>query len=326
MGLLSGQNFNSKLTGDASLSKRPMNRVAEPLRLMGANIELKSQNFAPIQLTSSQLTGISYALPIASAQVKSALILAALFAEGETRLTGLIHSRDHSERMLKLFGTNIVTTSNEICVTGHSSLQPRDIRVPGDPSTAAFWIGGASIVPGSELELHNVSLNPTRLGFIEAMKKMGANIQFEILDNNSEPSGNLKIKHADLKAINLSESDIPSLVDEIPILAIVCTQAHGTSEIRGASELRVKESDRLEAIGQNLKSMGVDIEILPDGFRVTGPQKLRGAAIKSHDDHRIAMAFSIASLISDGDSVIDHPECVSISYPDFYTHLRDLNQ
>lgn len=325
MGLLAGQNFDSILIGDASLSKRPMKRVAEPLSCMGADIKLQNDNFAPVHIKGRSLKAVDYSLEVASAQVKSAMMLAALFCPETTQLSGLIHSRDHSERMFELFGADIVTRPTEIKVTGRKPLRSCELKIPGDPSAAAFWMAAACIVPGSEIELRDISLNPTRLGFLRALEKMGAYIETEIVSVGPEPIGHVKVKSSDLKAITVSAEDIPSLIDEIPILSIVCTQAHGTSEIRGAGELRVKESDRLNAIGQNLMAMGVKIELLPDGFRMTGPQALYGAVIQSHDDHRIAMAFSIASLLAKEPTRIINPECVQISYPHFYDTLRDLS-
>ncbi|MEI6804894.1 MAG: 3-phosphoshikimate 1-carboxyvinyltransferase [Myxococcaceae bacterium] len=326
MGVLAGQKFDSVLVGDTSLSKRPMNRVAEPLRTMGAEISLSNQNYAPVNIKGSSLKATHYELPIASAQVKSAIMLAALFCPETTRISGLIHSRDHSERMFDLFGADIKISSSEILVTGNKALISRDLRVPGDPSTAAFWMAAAAIVPGSEITLRDISLNPTRLGFLRVLEKMGAHIETEVSVLGPEPMGHVFIKYSNLKAISVAPSEVPSLIDEIPILAIVCTQAHGTSEIRGAEELKVKESDRLNAIAQNLSAMGVKLELLPDGFRITGPQKLKGAVIQSHDDHRIAMAFSIAGLLAKEPTEIVNPECVSISYPHFFDALRDLNQ
>ena len=325
MGLLAGQPFDSILIGDPSLSKRPMRRVSEPLGLMGAEIKLQDSNYAPVQIKSRLLKAINYKLPIASAQVKSALMLAALFCPETTRLSGLIHSRDHSECMFKLFGSDILTTQTEIQITGQKNLQACELKVPGDPSTAAFWIAAASLVPGSHIELKEISLNPTRLGFLNALQKMGAHIETEILSPGPEPIGNLVIKHSELKAISIGSQDIPSLIDEIPILAVVCTQAHGVSEILGAEELKVKESNRLQAIAENLHRMGIEIELLPDGFRIKGPQMLKGAVIQTHDDHRIAMAFSIAGLIAQGTTQITHPECVQISYPNFFDALRELS-
>lgn len=325
MGLLAGQNFDSVLVGDASLSQRPMQRVREPLMQMGAEINLHNYNYAPIQIKARHLKAVNYALPIASAQVKSALMLAALFCPETTRLSGLIHSRDHSERMFELFGSDILTTPTEILITGNQNLKACDLIVPGDPSTAAFWIAAATIVPNSEIELEEVSLNPTRLGFLNALQKMGAHIETEIISTGPEPIGNLRIKSSNLQAISLKSENIPALIDEIPILAIVCTQAHGVSEVRGAEELKVKESNRLQAIADNLRSMGVEIELLSDGFRIQGPQTLKGALINSHEDHRIAMAFSIAGLIAQGTTQISHPECVQISYPNFFDTLRDLS-
>jgi 3-phosphoshikimate 1-carboxyvinyltransferase len=326
MGLLAGQKFNSTLIGDESLSKRPMRRVAQPLSFMGADIKLQDNNFAPIQIIGQSLRATDYALEIASAQVKSALMLAALYCPETTKLSGLIHSRDHSERMFELFGADIKTSQTDIQITGQKPLKPCHINVPGDPSTAAFWIAAASIIPGSDIELRKISLNPTRLGFLRALEKMGAHIETELISTGPEPIGNLRVKYSELKAIFVHPEEVPSLIDEIPILAIVCSQAQGISEIRGAEELRVKESDRLNLICKNLAAMGVKIEMLPDGFRIEGPQKLTGAKIETHDDHRIAMAFSIAGLLAKGPTEIVNPDCVAISYPHFFDTLRDLKQ
>lgn len=325
MGLLAGQSFDSVLLGDASLSKRPMRRVAEPLTRMGAEIKLRDHNYAPIQINSRQLKAISYELPIASAQLKSALMLAALFCSGTTSLSGLIHSRDHSERLFELFGANISTNATEIKVIGCQNLKSCALKIPGDPSSAAFWMAATAIVPNSEIELLGVSLNPTRLGFLNTLQKMGASVETEIVSAGPEPMGNLRVRFSKLKAVSLSSEDIPAMIDEIPILAIVCTQAYGVSEIRGAEELKVKESDRLQAIVENLRRMGVEIELFPDGFRIRGPQVLQGARIHTHEDHRIAMAFSIAGLVSKGSTQIDHPNCVQISYPHFFDTLRELS-
>ncbi|MES2504703.1 MAG: 3-phosphoshikimate 1-carboxyvinyltransferase [Myxococcota bacterium] len=325
MGILAAQNFSSILIGDRSLSKRPMNRVAIPLKQMGGHISLTESNHAPVQIHPASLHAIDYRLEIASAQVKSAIMLAALFCRGTTRLSGLTQSRDHTERMLQLFGVTIgVTDEQVISIEGGQELSGCNIDVPGDPSTAAFLIAAACLVPGSNIELKNVSLNPTRLGFIGALRSMGAQIKIVPTNEGPEPSGTITASYSQLQSIHLHEQAIPALIDEIPILAVVCSQANGISEIRGASELRVKESDRLEAIAQNLKSMGAQIDVFSDGFKIRGPQKLKGALIQSHDDHRIAMAFHIAGLVAQGNTQIDHPECVNISYPQFYDTLRDL--
>ncbi len=327
MGLLAGQkNFSSELTGDKSLIRRPMKRVADPLRLMGADLILTEENFAPLKIHGAALHGIDYELKIASAQIKTALILAALTSEGKTRITGQIHSRDHTERMLKSLGVEIKTTATQIEIAGGQKIEPSTILVPGDPSTAAFWLAGACLIPGAEVEMQRISLNPSRLGFVRVLQKMGAPIEMEMTHENAEPVGRLRLRHRDisgfLKAVRIEATEIPSLIDELPLLAVLATQAEGLTEVFGAHELRVKETDRIEAIANNLRSMGGNIETRPDGFSIQGPQKLQGAALQSFDDHRIAMAFSIAALIADGESLIENADCVGVSYPEFFNILQ----
>ncbi len=309
MGLLAGQPFDTTLLGDASLSKRPMKRVAEPLHQMGARIYLTNEKHAPVHIYGSKLRSIQYELPIASAQVKSAIMLAGLFCDTPPVITGQTQSRDHTERMFEMFGN-----------------PPRGIHinVPGDPSTAAFWVVAATLVPGSDITLQGVSLNPTRTGYIDVLKRMGAKITHEVTTSGSEPAGNLHIQHAKLSATEITSNEIPNVIDEIPILAIAMSQATGESRVSGAEELRVKESDRLEAIAQNLRTMGAEINLTHDGFSIEGPLNLRGASIQTHDDHRIAMAFAIAGLVASGQTNIDNPSCVQISYPAFFETLARL--
>lgn len=322
MGLLAGQKFDSTLTGDASIQKRPMKRAAEPLRKMGARIDLTRDEFAPLTIHGTRLKGIEYELKIASAQVKTALLLAGLYADGETTLKGKIGSRDHTERMLPYYGVKLQTSPEYIKITRHETLLPKDIRVPGDPSSAAFWIAAAALVPHSVLEIQGVSLNPTRTGFIEVMKRMGLQIEIEETERDPEPIGNLLVRSSSLRGTRVTKDEIPTLIDEIPLLSVVASQAEGQTIVHGAEELRVKESDRLEALAINLRAMGVQIETFEDGFSVEGPQSLEGAKIQTFEDHRIAMSFSIASLIAQGETVIDLPECVGISYPNFYDTLN----
>ena len=327
MGILAGQSFDATLTGDASLSKRPMKRIAEPLRLMGAQIELTAGNLAPVKMSGvGKLKAIDYSLPVASAQLKSALLLAALYAEGTTVIRGLIQSRDHTERFLPYFGVPISVTEAAISVRGGGELLGADVKVPGDPSTAAFWIAGATLVPGSDIELDNISLNPTRTGFIEVLRRMGARIETEITSSEPEPVGKIRIRYAPLKGTVVLPHEVPSLVDEVPLLAVLACFAEGETDIQGAEELRVKESDRIEATAKNLRAMGAKVETKHDGFVIHGPQKLKGAQIDSMDDHRIAMAFSIAALQAEGQTEIIDSQCVAISYPGFYNDLDILTQ
>lgn len=325
MGLLSGlESFEASMTGDASLVKRPMKRVAEPLRRMGAQIELTNQDYAPLKVTGSRLAGINYDLKIASAQIKSAILLAALMAKGETRIRGEIHSRDHTERLLGHFGVDITTSESEIRVTGGQRFQSNQLNVPGDPSTAAFWLAAAALVPNSRLELCHISLNPTRTGFLRVLERMGARIHYHITQERPEPIGDIVATQGSLKGVRVEAAEIPSLIDELPMLAVLATQAHGVTHVSGAEELRVKETDRIEAVATNLRAMGAEIETTHDGFIIEGPQVLKGSEIESFHDHRIAMAFSIGALVAKGESTIRGAGCVSISYPDFFETLAEL--
>ncbi len=326
MGVLAGRNLTVSMSGDGSLVKRPMKRVAEPLLKMGANFKLTHDNYAPLSVIGGKIHAIDYELKVASAQVKTAILMAALMAEGTTRLTGEIGSRDHTERLFPHFGVAIQTSPEAILLRGGQKMKGNVVKVPGDPSTAAFWIGAASLIPGSELELENISLNETRIGFVRVLQRMGADIKLEITSSHPEPVGTIKVKYSGLKGVQVTEAEVPSLIDELPLLAVLATQAEGETEVHGAEELRVKESDRIEAVAANIRAMGGVIETFQDGFKIKGPQKLSGALIKSVHDHRIAMAFSVAALVSSGETTIDHPECVAISYPNFYETLEELTR
>ena len=281
---------------------------------------------APLIVTGGKIHSIDYELKIASAQIKTAIIMAALTAEGTTRIHGEIGSRDHTERLLPHFGVEINTNDKEITIRGGQTLKANIVSVPSDPSTAAFWIGAASIIPGATLELENISLNPTRIGFIYALQRMGADIETEIVTSLPEPIGKIRVRYAGLIGCSISKEEVPSLIDEIPLIAVLATQAHGLTEVRGAEELRVKESDRLDAVATNLRAMGCVIEIFDDGFRIVGPQKLTGTTIATFNDHRIAMAFSIAGLVAEKETTILDSECVAVSYPNFYETLNQLVQ
>jgi 3-phosphoshikimate 1-carboxyvinyltransferase len=326
MGVLSGRPVTATLTGDASLVKRPMKRVAEPLRLMGAQFALTNTDYAPLTVTGAHLKGIHYPLKIASAQIKTAIMLAALSAEGTTTITGEIHSRDHTERLLKHFGVNVGCTPSEVRIEGGQKLKANTVHVPGDPSTAAFWMGAASLVPQSKVEMDNIALNPTRIGFLRALQRMGANVEIQITSELPEPVGRIQVTTGTLKGVKISAEEVPTLIDEIPLLAVLASQAVGVTEVVGAEELRVKESDRIEALATNLRAMGIEIEVRKDGFRIEGPQKLRGAQIQSFHDHRIAMAFSIAGLVAEGETTIHDADCVGISYPQFFDTLEELTR
>ncbi len=326
MGVLAGMNLNASLFGDSSLLRRPMKRVAEPLERMGARLKLTNGNYAPLSVLGGQLHAIDYELTVASAQIKTAIILAALSAEGTTRLSGEIHSRDHTERMLRDFGVHLECGSDFIQVRGGQKFKPSIVQVPGDPSTAAFWIAAATLIPGSHIELNNISLNPTRIGFIRVLQRMGANIEIKTRSEQSEPIGSIRVGYAQLKGVSVAKEEIPSLIDEIPLLAVLATQATGVTEIEGAEELRVKESDRIEVVAKNLRAMGAELTVRKDGFYIVGSQRLRGATIQSENDHRIAMAFSIAALVAQGDTEISNEDCVGVSYPNFFATLHELCQ
>ncbi|HXP94420.1 MAG TPA: 3-phosphoshikimate 1-carboxyvinyltransferase [Candidatus Binatia bacterium] len=327
MGVLAGARVNATLDGDASLRRRPMRRVAGPLRQMGAHITLADGDVAPVRIDDgAPLHGIDYALPVASAQVKSSLLLAGALAEGTTVLRGLIHSRDHTERMLPHFGVHLDARRDEIVIEGGQPWHGARVVVPGDPSTAAFWIAAATIVPDSEVELQNILLNPTRIGFIDVLRRMGASIEAHVERTEPEPVGTLRVRSAQLRATTITGDEIPAMIDEVPLVAVLATFAHGTTAIRGAEELRVKESDRIETVAQNLRAMGAQVETLPDGFVIEGPQLLHGARIDTHGDHRVAMAFSIAALGAGGTTQIEGAECASVSYPKFYETLAELTR
>lgn len=327
MALLAAENITATLTGDDSLSKRPMGRIAAPLKAMGANIRLSDKDFSPIEILQNKdgrLEAIQFELKIASAQLKTALIIAGLYATGVTILKGKIQSRDHTERLLKDFGVELKLDSGEIRIEPGQELQATSVVVPGDPSSAAFWLAAGSLVSNSVIEIHNVSLNPTRTGLLRALKKMGASIEVFNVEGQNESYGSLRVKSARLKSIHITEPDIAAIIDELPIFAILASQAEGKTIVKGAGELRVKESDRLAAIASNLRHMGAKIDIFEDGFSIEGPQKLKGARIESNHDHRIAMSFSIAALVAEGESEICDVDSVGISYPEFYSELDNL--
>jgi 3-phosphoshikimate 1-carboxyvinyltransferase len=326
MGVLAGQSFEARMTGDSSLVRRPMKRVAEPLRQMGAKFELTNEDYAPLTVKGSSLKGVTYSLKVASAQIKTAITLAGLLAEGTTTITGEIHSRDHTERLLKYFGVDMNVTADAVSISGGQKLKACTVQVPGDPSTAAFWMGAACLIPGSQLELVNIALNPTRIGFLRALERMGAKIDTQITSENPEPIGRIRMTSGPLKGIKISADEVPTLIDELPLFAVLATQAQGVTEVEGAEELRVKESDRIEATATALRAMKAEIEVRKDGYKIQGVQKLHGAVIDSFHDHRIAMAFSIAGLVAQGETEILHPECVSISYPAFFETLKELTK
>ncbi len=325
-GLLSGYPIDTVLLGDESLNKRPMKRIITPLTMMGADIQAKEGNFCPLHIKGkNQLKAISYTLPVASAQLKSALILAALHGDGVTTITEKEKSRDHTETMLRAMGATIETQGKIVKVSPIETLSPMELTVPGDISSAAFFIVGALITKGSELVIQNVGVNPTRTGLLTVLKEMGANIKEENMRTVcGEPVCDLVVKSSNLHGVSVSGEIIPALIDEIPILAVAAACAEGTTHIRDARELRVKESDRITAICKMLKTAGVAYQEYEDGFSVTGTDHVKGGIYESFGDHRMAMSEKILSLVSQEAFVINDADCVVISFPDFWEKLDEI--
>jgi len=338
-GILAAQPFRTAITGDASLQRRPMRRIIEPLTQMGATISSHEKGYAPLIIHGGKLRGIHYQLPVASAQVKSCVLLAGLHAAGETVVEEKIPTRDHSERLLRMMGADVSVSSNQYSVISSQysvisnqcsviSIRAGELRgcvieIPGDFSSAAFFIAAALLLPDSELMIENVGVNPTRTAFLEVLREMGAKIEITNLRHEAyEPIADLLVRHQALRGAKVFGNRIPLLIDEIPILAVLATQAEGETHIRDAGELRVKESDRIAALVHNLRAMGAAVEELSDGLVITGPTKLRGAEIDSFGDHRIAMAFAIAGLLADSPTTICAAECADISFPGFFEALQ----
>ncbi len=325
-GLLAAQPFLSVITGDVSLRSRPMDRVIQPLRLMGAQIWGRDNDSrAPLVIKGSRLHGIHYTLPFASAQLKSAMLLAGLYAEGDTVIIEPILTRDHTERMLKAMGARIKVKENTISISP-SRLKASDIVVPGDISSAAFWLVAGALHPEAVIQLRNVGVNPTRSGILDVLKSMGADLS---LENervvNGEPVADLKVQSSRLAGMEIGGDFIPRVIDEIPLIAVAASVARGKTVIRDAQELRVKETDRISATAKELSKMGADVEELPDGMVIRGKKKLRGATCDSHGDHRLAMMLGVASLVAEGETRIDNAEVVNISYPKFWLDLKRLS-
>tara|TARA_B100000029_G_scaffold239850_1_gene237024 strand:+ start:1446 stop:2693 length:1248 start_codon:yes stop_codon:yes gene_type:complete len=327
LGLLAGQGVNATFMGDDSLSNRPIDRILDPLSKMDLKSE-SQQGKLPVTIHKSNLNGTHYESLVASAQVKSAILLAGLGASGETSITEPLLSRDHTERMLQGMGVELFTDGLTATVSPLKSfLSPFELTIPGDPSTGAFFAAAAAMVPRSNVIFNRILRNPTRIGFYSALYQMGAGIDcLDQWDEAGEWIGKLNVFHQSLSGISITKNDVPGLIDELPIIAILATQAEGKTKVNGAEELRVKECDRIHAICTNLKRMGGEIYELNDGFIINGPTKLKGAEIETYHDHRIAMAFTIAELVADGNVVLDDPDCISVSYPEFYDELARLKQ
>ena len=324
-GILAGHDFASELHGDESLSRRPMGRVITPLRQMGAEISGSQDGRPPLHIRGGNLRAIDYKMPVASAQVKSAVLFAGLFAEGETAVEEPYRTRDHSEQALRAFGVELGRSRNRVTLRGGQKLHPIQAAVPGDISSAAFFLCATAIFPGSNLVVENLLLNPTRASLLDVLKLLGARVSvINLEEHHGELVGTIKIEHERLTCITIEGGQSVALIDELPVLAAIAPYTHDGIEIRDASELRVKESDRIALVARNLRAMGAECEERPDGLRVPGGQALHGAEIDSGGDHRIAMAFSIAALRAHGESLIQGADSARISFPEFFTMLEGV--
>src|SRR5450432_425747 len=325
-GMLAGQGFQSRLVGDGSLSRRPMARILEPLRLMGAKIEAEGeQETAPLRIEGAPLHGIKYSMPVASAKLKSALLFAGLFAKGKTTVQEPVPTRNHTELMLNYFLVRTHKDETGVSVFGDHVPESRDFSIPGDISSAAFWLVAAAAQPGGHLLVREVGLNETRTGLLGVLVRMGAQVREAIEDvDQVEPRGIVEITGARLKGTVIQGKEIPQLIDELPILAVAGALATGTTIIRHAQELRVKETDRIAAIAHNLRIMGAQVIEMNDGLEIHGRGSLRGARVASFGDHRIAMAFAVAGMFADGETVVQDAQCVHESYPEFEKALEEF--
>ena len=321
-GILSGQGFDAEITGDESICKRPMGRVVKPLTQMGARID---GELCPLKTHPSKLRGITYDMPVASAQVKTALMLAGLYADGETVIIEKEKSRDHTERMLTAMGADIKEEGLTVKVKGGRELSPVKITVPGDISSAAFYIAAASVMPGSEIIIKNVGVNPTRTGILDVAEEMGADITLlNKREENNEPVADILVKSTKLNGIKIGGAIIPRLIDEIPIIAVMALAADGETVICDAAELKVKETNRILAVCNELKKCGADITETDDGMIIKGGKNLVGAEFKSYGDHRMAMSLAVLAQMCDGMCTIDDSGCVSVSYPEFFEDFYSL--
>jgi 3-phosphoshikimate 1-carboxyvinyltransferase len=326
-GILAGQEFQSTLDGDASLRRRPMRRVMDPLTKMGSRIQAREGGFAPLKIEGTRLSPIEYLLPVPSAQVKSATLLAGLFVDGVTSVTEPVRTRDHTELALAEFGARLEQEGRTIRIHGRPNLKGRTLAVPGDLSSAVFFLTAAMVLPDSNLVIHNVGLNPTRSAVLDVLGSMGAPVSLvSIRSENGELVGDVSIRHEPLKGGTIEGDAIAQLIDELPAIAVLGPYTEQGIEIRNAAELRIKESDRIAVLAENLRRMGAKVDELPDGLRVAGRSagRLRGAEIEPHGDHRMAMAFAVAALGAEGETLIRDAECAAVSYPDFFITLEKL--
>jgi 3-phosphoshikimate 1-carboxyvinyltransferase len=324
-GILAAQSFRSRIFGDASLSRRPMQRIMRPLAQMGARIHAREDKFPPLEIEGARLHPIDYPMPVPSAQVKTCVLLAGLFAEGHTSVTEPVRSRDHTEIALREFGADLTTDRLTITITGRPKLTGRELVVPSDLSSAAFFIAAALLVPGSDLAIRGVGLNPTRSALLDFLTGMGARIGVPKLESiNGELIGEIHVRHSVLRGGVIEGALTAAVIDEIPVLAVLGAVTEEGLTIKDASELRIKETDRIKTVVDNLRRMGVAAEESPDGMHIPGRQKFRAAAIDSFGDHRIAMAFAVAGLVADGETVINEAEAASVSFPEFWQTLETV--
>lgn len=328
LGILAGSNVHSVMTGDASIGKRPMRRVIDPLRQMGAHITGRADGqYTPLAIQGTTLQAIDYQMPVASAQVKSAILLAGLRAQGTTVVRETEISRDHTERMLRQFGAQLTVEEGVISFEGGQTLLGTHVSVPGDISSAAFFLVAGAICQNSKVVLENVGINPTRDGVIEVLRNMGASMTVvPNEDDQFEPTATITIETSTLKGTIIEGDIIPRLIDEIPILALLATQAHGTTIIKDAEELKVKETDRITAVVDELQKLGARIEATKDGMVIEGPTPLQGASLKTYGDHRIGMMGAVAALITNGAVTLDDAECIAVSYPSFFEHVEAVKK
>ncbi len=327
-GILAPQNFDVTLTGDESIQKRPMKRIIEPLSMMGADIKsIRGNDCAPLKICGMPLAGIHYTSKVASAQVKSAILLAGLYADGLTTVTEPQVSRNHTELMLKFFGAELESKETSVTIWPATELFGNRIDVPGDISSSVYFVAAGLILPNSEVLIKNVGINPTRAGLIKVCEAMGADLTLSNENHgNAEPTADLLVRTSSLKACTIGGDIIPTLIDELPTIAIMACFAEGTTVIRDAAELKVKESNRIAIMVENLRAMGADVEETEDGMIIHGGKPLHGAVIDSHKDHRIAMTFAVAALAAEGETEIHDADCVNISYPAFYEELERLTE
>ncbi len=324
MGVLCGKKISATLVGDESLSARPMKRVSEPLLKMGAALKLENNEFSPVQIEPSELTATSYELQVPSAQVKSAILFAALNAVGETRLTGKIQSRDHTERLLKLFGVDLKVSNEEILISGNQSLKPIHYTVPKDISAASFWIAATLLSKSGESLLREVGVNPTRTGFVDVLKSAGADIKIDVTIDSPEPMADIRAKNSRLSGFHIRSHQIATLVDEVPLLALIATQCEGDTIIEGVEELRYKETDRVQATVEAIEALGGVVEVRGKDLYIRGRQTLRGGRVNSYGDHRIAMMAAVARYCVTSSVEVSNIDCVRISDPYFIQNMHEL--